>query len=638
MKHIATLACLLLASTSFALDDIPIYLDVGGDSAGIPGSAAAADGGLTLPTVGNGTAVPLTHTGALDGTDAIQIKIPSGLNWWNYGIKIPTDRPQPIRGYTDVRFWAKNNASVPAVMNVKWQFSNYSMGTEKEISIPVGANKWQEIVTPLSQLGPVDTSIAAFYFNQASSKPALDLLIDSLTLTDGTKNGSLTLPARVLNPRPTNWPTHFVIGGLDKASVGKATKEFQAGSDYRYQYVMEETFGYWSPSAPDTKDKYIYDYAKESQTLGVKTAFVWYNLGKSGEGWVPVTANLASKTYMDKYYARYDKMLTQMVDAGQKDYIIVLEPDMYGFLMRGPNGANGLPVEDPTSIPVNMDAANALSGKTFAPNFKGWAEFMVTYARTKLKDNGVVIGHMPNHWGVNIPGQVGRGRREAHLIGGMTIARFISALGEVGKGDAVFVEKTDYDAGIKGAQWFWDSTCYAKFFTWTKAIAHGTGLPMVGWQMAEGNTKHATASKRDDIVETFLDHSDWWIDGGFIGILFGGGNPGCANYDGTDDAGWYTTSISAYNKKPLILPEIGSGTAIATRNKASSSLVLNGAITLPSGAQTALVTVRSLDGRTLLRRELPAGSSLQLPRNRGLQIVEIRQPGQVTCERVLSLP
>jgi hypothetical protein len=27
-------------------------------------------------------------------------------------------------------------------------------------------------------------------------------------------------------------------------------------------------------------------------------------------------------------------------------------------------------------------------------------------------------GHMPNHWGVSIPGQVGQGRKEAHYICG----------------------------------------------------------------------------------------------------------------------------------------------------------------------------------------------------------------------------
>jgi hypothetical protein len=72
---------------------------------------------------------------------------------------------------------------------------------------------------------------------------------------------------------------------------------------------------------------------------------------------------------------------------------------------------------------------------------------------------------MPNHWGVNIPGQVGQGRKEAHLMSGLTIGQFIKEFGTVGMGDVVFVEKTDHDAGHKPANenWFWDSTGYNKY-------------------------------------------------------------------------------------------------------------------------------------------------------------------------------
>ncbi len=487
------------------------------------------------------------------------------------------------------------------------------MGDEKELSIPSGS-KWQEVVIPLSDLGPTDTSIAALYLNQATSKPALDFLIDSVTITDGTANHSLNFPSQVLEPRPSLWPDHFVIGGLDNTEVGKASKTYQAKSDYRYQYVMPSTYTDYSPSGNHTH-MYVYDYAKESDTLGVKSAFVWYNFGKTSEGYLPMTTNLASKAYMDDYVMRYDWMLTQMAQAGQKDYIIVLEPDLYGHLMRGPNGANGLPVEDPTQIAVNMDSANAISGKTYAANFKGWAEFMIAYAKSKLAKNGVIIGHMPNHWGVNIPGEVGRGRREAHIISGMTIARFLSNLGDAGKGDVVFVEKADRDAGIKGTQWFWDSTCYAKYFTWTKAIANGTKLPIVGWQISEGNINHPNSSERDDAVQTFLDHKDWWVNAGFIGILFGGGADNCANANRgvTDDGGWYTTNISAYNANPYVLPSAASGIATkASAHQGLTAVVRDHQLVLSGWNGLAQVRLFDVYGRRLASSSLAAGGSLSL--------------------------
>ncbi len=363
--------------------------------------------------------------------------------------------------------------------------------------------------------------------------------------------------------------------------------------------------------------------------MGVKSAFVWYNLGKSGEGYTTVIGNLVNATYMEEYFTRYEWLLDQMIKGGQRDYMIILEPDMYGFLTRGP-GDNGqaIPTDDPAKIPVVMTKANSLSGKTYSSNMKGWAEYMVARARIKLASQGVIIGHMPNHWGVNIPGQVGRGRKEAHLFSGMTIARFINGFGAEGKGDVVFVEKTDYDAGIKGTQWFWDSTCYAKFFLWTRAIGHGTGLPMVGWQMAEGNSSHPEASKRDDIVETFLAHPDWWTNGGFAGILFGGGNPGCANYAGTDDGGWYGTKISAYQKTPI--PLATSGVRTRSESAPGGIRLVSGrdGIRLDGFSGPASVSFLDAKGRIGNTLNAQAGQVLGIPaHSAGAIFVRVRVQG-----------
>ncbi|MCX7726812.1 MAG: hypothetical protein N2053_08175, partial [Chitinispirillaceae bacterium] len=137
------------------------------------------------------------------------------------------------------------------------------------------------------------------------------------------------------------------------------------------------------------------------------------------------------------------------------------------------------------------------------------------------------------------------------------IGQFIKEMGEVGKGDVVFVEKSDHDAGHKpsGENWFWDSTGYAKYFLWTRCIAYKTGLPIVGWQISEGNMSHPNQQQRDNAVETFLAHPEWWVNGGFIGILFGAGNPCCANYGEDNDGGWFIEHISAYHQNPYLLPQ-----------------------------------------------------------------------------------
>lgn len=167
---------------------------------------------------------------------------------------------------------------------------------------------------------------------------------------------------------------------------------------------------------------------------------------------------------------------------------------------------------------------------------------------------------MPNHWGVSIPGQVGRGRKESHLISGNIIGTFLAGFGKEGMGDVVFVEKTDHDAGHKPANenWLWDSAAYAKYFLWTRTIAARTGLPSCGWQVSEGNLSNE-AKWKDDAAETFLAHPAWFMDGGFAGILFGAGNGDCANYLNDTDNGWFVNHMTEAAKTPIPLLTVGIG-------------------------------------------------------------------------------
>lgn len=77
-------------------------------------------------------------------------------------------------------------------------------------------------------------------------------------------------------------------------------------------------------------------------------------LGKVGESLV--ATNLNDKTFMDEYFSRYETALDQMVNGGtnQKDYVIILEPDMYGKLVQDQKMKNN----DATTVPVNMTKAN----------------------------------------------------------------------------------------------------------------------------------------------------------------------------------------------------------------------------------------------------------------------------------------
>ncbi|MEK7392676.1 MAG: hypothetical protein AAB214_08935, partial [Fibrobacterota bacterium] len=513
-----------VAAPGFALDDFPVYLDAGCDSGKTTGKLgngyAQGPSDMVLADKGNGQkTIPVTCGEKLSGSDAIVLKLArtlGGGEYWDYDVKIADDRKWSLKPYIDVRLWIKNKAASATKIRVGMNTAGQGGNTMDTIEVPVGAD-WNEYIVPVAKFGG-DSAFGIKLSHMPGT--SVDLLIDSIRLTDGTGLHPLDIPNIVHNPVPSNWGPNFLLGSFDNRELGKSTKAQQAGLPYRYQYVMPDIKTYYSRSGKG----YVYDYAMYSDTLGVKTAIVWYNLGKVGEGWDPVTKNLADATYMTSYFERYDWVLDQLAMAGQSDYMIIVEPDMYGFLMRGPGGSTGTPVDDPTKIAVAMGKANSLSGQTYEPNMVGWAKYIMARAKQKLP-KGVILGHMPNHWGVSIPGQVGQGRKESHIISGSVIGRFLSAFGKEGMGDVVFVEKSDHDAGHKPANenWFWDSTAYSKYFLWTRAIASKTGLPICGWQVAEGNLANANEKLKDDAAQTFIAHPEWWIDGGFTGILFGAG-------------------------------------------------------------------------------------------------------------------
>jgi hypothetical protein len=565
MRKITIIAVLAaFATPTFAIDDLPVYLDggcsSGSSTGGLNNGYAQGPSDMVIGKKANGDkTVPVTCEDQFSGSDAIVVKLPRKLvngEYWDFGIKFADDRAHSVKKFQDIRLWIKNKASTVAKFRLGIEAVNTSNPTMKNMEIP-GGGDWKEYVVPLSEVGgdsgyglKLSHPLGQYNGPDVDADP-IDILIDSICITDGTGLHSLNMPAAIHNPRPANWGPDFLLGSFDNRELGKSTKAAQAGLPYRYQYMMPETRTYYSSSGKG----YLYDYAMESDSLGVKTAIVWYNLGKVGEGWDPVTTNLASATYMNDYFDRYDWVLDQLAMAGQSDYMLIVEPDMYGFLMRGPGGATGTPVDDPTTIPVDMTKANSLSGNTYEPNLVGWAKYIVTRARQKLP-KGVIIGHMPNHWGVSIPGQVGQGRKESHYISGNTIGTFLSAFGKEGLGDVVFVEKSDHDAGHKptNENWFWDSTAYAKYFLWTRCIAAKTGLPICGWQVSEGNMSNVQKWK-DDAAETFLAHPSWWIGGGFAGILFGAGNSDCANYLTDNDGGWFVNNMTTISQSPVKLPE-----------------------------------------------------------------------------------
>jgi hypothetical protein len=593
----------------FALDDIPVYLDADCPNSGIPKSFAQGPSDMLI--AGSTTKIiPITCTEALTGTDAMEIKLDRNLKsgeYWDFILKFADDTQKRIGKFTDLRLMVKNKISNPAKFRLMFELSNYQPSQSVDVVVPAN-QEWKELVFPLSSMGISSSgdSVNGVKFSNPLGQyngpdltaGPIDLLIDSVRITDGTGNGTIRYPAKGTGPLPAGWPSTFVAGSYDNFTIGTGTEKLQGKIDYRYQYIMHETWT-WAKDIGKT-------YSDDCNKIGVKAAFVWYYLGKASES--EVAQNLLSATFMTTYFDEYDSLLNGMARAALSNYIIVLEPDMYGLLMQ-----KGLVKDmDGANLPVNMDRANTLSGKIWPANMKGWAQYMISRAKQKLP-KGVIIGHMLNHWGVNIPGFIGNGRKEAHIMGALAQGNFINSLGPEGKGDLIFIEKRDRDAGTAGPEWFWDSSNYAKYFLWTKLLSTRTNLRIAGWQVSEGNMNHPVVTNRDDAVQYFMDHPQQWVDAGFIGILFGPGMAGQADY--TNDNGWFLSQMDKYQKSRIPVESINKIKIIKNENTKSpvvSLMYSNSGIFFTGFTGKATVECFNVQGKRFLTQNIYSGEKISV--------------------------
>ncbi len=569
---------------AWALNDIPVYYDAreedrdGCERMGVQDSdwtydvriasiTTALFDALNLNDMSESVStemIPINCDDFFRGTDAIELEVTEDVGEggdYHLQMKFANNRSYALTGYKDIRFRVKNLGAEDEVIGMEL-VKDFPFPMHVGIEVPADAD-WDEIVVPLEEFAVLDWSgekTDEFNENDAfvgiglayakkSKGSALHLLFDDIRFTDGSGAPILATPDAVGGEVPDLWPDYLVTGYLDTRGKWDEYDDFDTDTDYRYQYVMPETFVSWS------KD-FVEEYVDISDDIGFKTSMVWYNFGKVSES--EVANNLNDVSFMDDYFSRYDEMLNQMAKGGsqQKDYLIVLEPDLYGKLMQDGH----LPAMDASEVAVAMDKANELSGKTYGANMKGWAEYLVERAHEKLDEKGVVLGHMLNHWGYGIPGQIGQGRIESHVMSGYAQGDFLLSLGDVGKGDVVFVEKSDRDAGNpeKAKQdWFWIDENYDKYFSWVRCLSVRSGLRVVGWQISEGSMEHPVPEHRDDAVQYFVDNPEKWVKAGFIGVLFGAGLPGNANYPKSagkveeNDGGWFSQTMKNYMGNPL---------------------------------------------------------------------------------------
>ncbi len=296
-------------------------------------------------------------------------------------------------------------------------------------------------------------------------------------------------------------------------------------------------------------------YVRDSLKLGMIPFFVYENMDGTGSGFATLTANAQNAAYMQGYFTDLQAALNLVAAQTTNDTVgFVLEPEFLVALSQN--------AVDPTKFAVSVDAAytagvlvhgtdpefpdtvtgyvqavNYLIHKTLPGAYFGWE--LDSSASTTPVAKG--LEHLTDTLGLT-------NGRPAIAAEARVIANFGVAAG-VTSTNASFVATTKLgdDAGIEGlnadpasSASFWNEVYWNNFLTFTSALGHQTGLPVVAVQLPYGHINSSQLANPAgglfpdlaDAAQTFEDSAPDF----FFGDTFAPGAGNRLDYFGVSDA------------------------------------------------------------------------------------------------------
>ena len=306
--------------------------------------------------------------------------------------------------------------------------------------------------------------------------------------------------------------------------------------DFRYQYLSAGVntgngWATWNTPA----GQFATFYMDDSAANGYIPAFVYYMLlqsngpGGNGEGGTNL-AHLNSPSTMSAYYADWT-LLMQKVGAFKKTALIVVEPDLWGFMEQSvTHGSNSA-----ASIPASVASSGAADAKAYPNNAQGFA-WALLHIRDKYAPNAVLALHS-SAWGSTI--DVATNTDPSLNVASVAArdAQFLRTAGLSGNPsgvssfDLVSADIADRDSAQSGT--WWDPTNkalpnFSRYLTYATALSSGVGRSLMLWQVPVGNQYYDTENNsqghtQDNKAQYILSHIADFARAGFIGTLFGPG-------------------------------------------------------------------------------------------------------------------
>ncbi len=377
--------------------------------------------------------------------------------------------------------------------------------------------------------------------------------------TSQTGGSPQTLPAV-----PAAMPTHFAFGvasGLGGVGLLNDMRGHNGTAwDYRYQYLAGgvNTGQDWETWNSPTGQFASY-YIDESASNGYTPAFVYYELRQSNgpcsgcDDGSADRANLQTPGVMAAYYANW-RLLMQRIGASHKTVLVVVEPDLWGFMQQSVVYTSNSAADVPVSVASSGDADAAGLPNT-AQGF-AWALLRM---RDRYAPNALLALHASNWATYTDIGSSTDVTVDAAAVARAT-AQFLLTAGlrgnprGISSWDVVSNDVADRDSA-QGAAW-WDRTNhsypnFARYLSFVSALSLATRRRVVMWQVPEGNQYFDTMNDsqhhtQDNRAEYILGHVADFARAGVVAVLFGPGNGGTDVGDDAHDGITNPAPITSY--------------------------------------------------------------------------------------------
>jgi hypothetical protein len=366
------------------------------------------------------------------------------------------------------------------------------------------------------------------------------------------------------NSVPARLPTHFGFGIMDGPGGATYLNGMRRANgtawDYRYQYLSA---GVNTGRGWETRNRpagaFATAYLQESAHNGYIPTFVYYELQQSngscggcGEA-ARDLSNLANPGTMKAYYANWT-LLMQKIGAFGKPALVIVEPDLWGFVEQAVAGKDNSAAAQPASVASsgNVDTVGL-------PNTTQGFAWALLRLRDRYAPNAVLALHA-SPWGTgrDIASDTSPSLNAARV--GTQQAHFLSTAGLAGNPsgmstfDVVSSDMADHDAEQSGI--WWDRTNvtfpnFARYLSYIHAVSAGTSRRVLLWQVPVGNQYFETENNspghtQDNKAEYILGHISDFANAGVIGVLFGPGNGGTIVQDGQRDGITNSAPIRTY--------------------------------------------------------------------------------------------